>query len=125
MSSIRMSEGMDGDTGFENTGALFGFAEGALDTGATHGGGRRRTLGVIAPGGGKEPGGMPMGFPVDAEQREGIFRQGDIPVFGTLPTMDMDLEARASAGRDLEAEGVMEPEAQAIDGREVDLVVHG
>src|SRR6516165_9761003 len=53
MSSVRMSEGVDGDTGFGDTGALFGFAEGALDTGATHGGGRRRTLGVIPPGGGK------------------------------------------------------------------------
>ena len=67
-----MSEGMDGDTGFGDTGALFGCAAGALDTGATHGGGRRRTLGVIAPGGGKEPGGVPMGFPGGAEQSQRI-----------------------------------------------------
>src|SRR5262249_33757625 len=50
---------------------------------------------------------------------------GDVPVFGTLPTMDMDLEALAIDVRDLEEEGFMEPEAQAIDGGEVDLVVQG
>jgi len=72
MSSVRMSEGVDGAPGFGDTGALFGFAESALDTGATHGGGRRRTLGVIPPGGGKEPGGVPMGFPVGAEQSQRI-----------------------------------------------------
>ena len=118
-----MSEGMDGDTGFGDTGALFGFAEGALDTGATHGGGRRRTLGVIPPGGGKEPGGVTMGFPVGAEQYEGLGGQGDVPVFGALATMDMDLEALTIDVRDLEEEGFMEPEAQARDSGEVDLVV--
>jgi hypothetical protein len=39
--------------------------------------------------------------------------------------MDMDLEALAIDVRDLEAEGFMEPEAQAIDRGEVDLVVQG
>ena len=125
MGGIRMPEGMDGDTHFSDTGALFGFAEGALDTGATHRGSRRRTLGVIPPGGGKEPGGVTMGFPVGAEQREGIGGQGDVPVFGALATMDMDLEALTIDVRDLQGEGLMEPEAQAIDGGEVDLVVEG
>jgi hypothetical protein len=37
--------------------------------------------------------------------------------------MDMDLEALAVDVRDLEGEGFMEPEAQAIDRGEVDLVV--
>jgi hypothetical protein len=37
MSSVRMSEGVDGDTGFGDTGALCGCADGALDTGATLG----------------------------------------------------------------------------------------
>ena len=74
MSSGGMAEGVDGDTGFGDPGALFGFAEGALDTGATHGGGRRRTLGGIPPGGGKEPGGVPMGFPGGAEQSQRIGR---------------------------------------------------
>jgi hypothetical protein len=37
----------------------------------------------------------------------------------------MDLEALASDVRDLEGEGCMEPEAQAVDGGEGDLVVQG
>ena len=116
---------MDGDAHFGDLGPVFGCAEGALDTGATHGGGRRRTLVVIPPGGGKEPGLVTMGFPGGAEQREGIGGQGDVPVFGALATMDMDLEALAIDVGDLEGEGFMEPEAQAIDGGEVDLVVQG
>jgi hypothetical protein len=66
-----------------------------------------------------------MGFPVGAEQRERIFRQGDVAVFGALAAVDMDLEALAIDVRDLQREGFMEPEAQAVDGGEVDLVVHG
>jgi hypothetical protein len=37
--------------------------------------------------------------------------------------MDMDLEALAIDVRDLEGEGFMEAEAQAVDGGEGDLVV--
>ena len=80
---------------------------------------------MIAPGGGKEPGGVTMGFPVGAEQREGLGGQRDVPVLGALPTMDMDLEALPVNIRDLEGEGFMEPEAQAIDRGEVDLIVEG
>src|SRR5262245_50392908 len=39
--------------------------------------------------------------------------------------MDMDLEARTIDVRDLEEEGFMEPEAQALDGGAGDLVVQG
>jgi hypothetical protein len=80
---------------------------------------------VIAPGGGKEPGWVTMGFPGGAEQREGIGRQGDVPVFGALATMDMDLEALSVNSGDLKEEGFMEPQAQTIDRGEVDLVVEG
>ncbi len=57
---------MDGHTYFGNAGTVFGGAEGALDTGATHGRGRGRTVFVIPPSGGKEPGVVTMGFPVSA-----------------------------------------------------------
>jgi len=77
----------------------------------------------MAPGGGKEPGLVTMGFPGGAEQREGSGGQRDVPVFGALATMDMDLEALAIEVRDLEGEGVREPEAQARDRGEGDLVV--
>jgi hypothetical protein len=69
-------------------------------------------LEVIAPGGRKEPGGVTMGFPVRAEQWEGILRQGDVPVFGPLAAVDMDLEALAIDVGDLQEEGFMEPEAK-------------
>jgi hypothetical protein len=62
-----MAQSMDGDAHVGDTGSLFGFAEGTLDTGATHGGGRCGTLAMIAPGSGKEPGFVTMGFPVAAE----------------------------------------------------------
>jgi hypothetical protein len=125
LSGIRMSEGMDGDAQLGDPSPLFCGTEGALDTGATQRGSRRRTLGMISPGGGKEPGGVTMGFPRGAEQREGLGRQGDVPVFSALATMDMDLEAWAINVRDLQGEGFMEPEAQAIDGSKVRLVVEG
>jgi hypothetical protein len=123
MRGVGMAEGMDSHTHFGDPGPVFGFAEGPLDTGATHGESRRGTLGVITPGGRKEPGGVPMGFPVGAEQREGLGGQGDVAVFGTLATMDMDLEALTINVRDLKVQGFMESEAQAIDGGKVDLVV--
>ena len=53
MGGIRMSEGRDGDTCFGDAGSLFGDAEGALDTGPTHGGGCGRTVLVIRPVAGK------------------------------------------------------------------------
>jgi hypothetical protein len=68
---------------------------------------------------------MPVSFPGGAEQREGLGGQGDGAIFGALAAMDMDLEALAVNGSDLEEEGVMEPQAQAIDGGQVALVVEG
>ena len=53
MRGIGMPQGMDGHADFGDPGPVFGGAEGALDTGATHGRGRRRTLFVITPRGGK------------------------------------------------------------------------
>ena len=116
---------MDSDTHFGDPGPVFGFAAGPLDTGATHGGSRGGTVGVLAPGSGKEPGGVPVSFPVAAEQREGLGGQGDVAICGARAPMDMDLEARAINVRDLEEEGFMEPEAQAINGGEGGLIVEG
>jgi hypothetical protein len=125
MGGVGMPEGMDGYTGFGNAGTVFGFAEGPLDTAPTHWGGRGWTLELIAPGSRKEPGRVPMGFPGGAEQSQGILGQGDVPVFGALAAVDMDLEALAIEVRDLQGEGFLEPEAQAVDGGEGDLVVPG
>ena len=125
MGGVRMSAGMDGDPCFGNAGPVFGGPEGALATGATQGKGSRRALFGIAPCGGKEPGRVTGGFPVDAEQSERIFGEGDVAVFGALAAVDMDLEARAIDVRDLQGEGFMEPEAQAGAGGAGDLVVQG
>jgi len=115
---------MDGHTQFGNASAVFGDAEGALDTRATHRGGRRRTVVLIPPGGGKDPGRIPVSFPGGAEEIEGICGSRDVPVFGALASMDMDLEALAIDIGDLQGEGFVEPEAQARDGGAGDLVVH-
>lgn len=64
MRSVGMPQGMDSDAHFGDPSTVFGFTEGALGTGATHGIGSRRALFLIAPRGGKEPGLVPVGFPV-------------------------------------------------------------
>jgi hypothetical protein len=122
---IRMPQGRDGHAHFGDLGPVCGFAAGARDAGAPHRRGRRRTVGVIAPDGRKEPGRVTVSFPVSAEPREGRCGQGDVPVFGTLAPMDMNLEALAIDVRDLQGKGFMEPEAQAVDGGAGDLVVQG
>jgi hypothetical protein len=66
-----------------------------------------------------------MGLPGGAEQSEGSRGQGDVPVFGAFAAVDLDLEARAIDVGDLEKERFMKPEAQAVDGGAVDLVVQG
>ena len=80
---------------------------------------------MIPPGSGKEPRRMTMGFPGGAEQRAGLGGPGAVAVFGALAAVDMDLEARTIHVGDLQAEGCMEPEAQARDGGAGDLVVPG
>jgi hypothetical protein len=115
MGGVGMPEGREGHPGFGEAGPVCGCAQGALATGATHGGSRRRTVGVSAPGGGQEPGGVPMGWPGGAEQRQRCFGEGDGPVFGALPTMAMALKTRAIDVGALEEEGCMEPEAHARD----------
>jgi len=120
-----MSEGREGHAYCGDPGSACGDAEGALDTGATPRGSRGRTWGMIPPGGGKEPGGVPRGLPGGTEQREGLGGQGDVPVCGALATMAMDLEALAIHGGDLQEEGVLEPEAQARDSGEGDLMMEG
>jgi hypothetical protein len=120
-----MAQRMAGAAHVRARGPVFGCAEGALDTGATHRGSRRRPWGVLPPGGGKEPGAVPRGFPGGAEPCQRLFGEGNVPVFGARAAVDMDLETRAIDVGELEAKGRVASEAQAIDGREVDLGVQG
>jgi hypothetical protein len=66
-----------------------------------------------------------MGFPAGAEQGQCLFGEGHVAVFGALPPVDMDLETRAIDVGDLQEEGFVESESEAIDSREVDVVVQG
>jgi hypothetical protein len=66
-----------------------------------------------------------MGFPGGAEQRQRLDGQGDLAVFGALPTVDLDLEALSIDVGDLQEEGFVKPESQARDRGEGDLVLQG
>ena len=54
---------MDGDAHVGDPGPVFGDTAGALDTRPPPWVGGPRALLLIAPGGGKEPGRVPVGFP--------------------------------------------------------------
>jgi len=125
MGGVGMPQGREGHAGCGHAGTVCGCAEGPLDTAPTHGRSRQRTLGVISPGGGKEPSLMTMGFPGGTQQREGLGGQGDVPVCGARATMDMDLKTLAIDVRDLQEEGFMQPESHAGDGGEGDLSIEG
>ena len=125
MGGVRMPQGLDGPPHFGNTRTVFRGTEGALHTGATQRGSRCRTLFLIPSSGGKEPGFIPMGFPVGAQQSQRISGQRDVSVFGALAAMDMDLEALPVNVGTLQEEGFMEPKASTIDRGEVDLIVEG
>jgi hypothetical protein len=80
---------------------------------------------VLAPRGGQAPGRVRVGVPGGAQQRAGLCRPGDRPVFGALAPGARDLEALAIEGRDLQTEGCVESESQARDGGAGDGVVPG
>jgi hypothetical protein len=56
-------------------------------------------------------------------QRQGILRQRDVPVLGALAAMPMALATLTVNVGTLQGEGFMKPEAQAIDGGKVNLMV--
>jgi hypothetical protein len=64
-------------------------------------------------------------LPGGAEPPKGLCGPGDVPVFGARAPRDGDLEARTIDVRDRQGESRMEPEAQALAGGKVDLVVPG
>src|SRR5207244_383210 len=96
-----------------------------LDPGATHGEGRRRTVGVIPPGGRKAPGGVTMGGPGGTQQSQRICGQRAVAVLSALATVARDLEALAIKVGNLQEEGGMEPEAPARDGGAGDRILQG
>ena len=123
MGGIGMPEGMGADVSFADTGALFGFAKSALDAAAGHGGGGAGQVFVIASGGGKEPGGVAVGFPGGSQQVEGVIGQGDVAVLGALPPVHVDHVARAIDIAHLQGERFVEAQSTAVEGGEVDAIV--
>jgi hypothetical protein len=79
----------------------------------------------MTAGGGKEPGVVARGFPVGAQQSEGICRQRDVAGLGTLSPVAMKLEALAIEIGNLEVESFMQPESQTVDSGQVDLMGEG
>ena len=97
MGGIGMAQRMDANVAFEDASPLGRFAERALDAAAAHGRGRGGHGFVIASRGGKEPGEVAMGFPVEAQELQGVMRQGDRAILGALTAVDVDQVARAIA----------------------------
>ena len=120
---VRRSERMESQAGCGDPGALCGLPEGALDPIAAHGKRGGRTVRVIASGGGKEPGCVPVCPPGGPHQHQGLCGEGDSAILGTLASMDMDKQTlRVNVGN-VQGESFMEPESEALDRGKGDLVV--
>jgi len=125
MSGIGMTQGMNGDSFFVNSGSNLGAAEGALDT--TFGHGRRSLLGSITASaqGGEEKAGVTVGGPIAAEQLEGGLGERDVAILGTLSTVDMDHHAGGIDIGDFEVETFVKSEATGIDSGEIGVILEG
>jgi hypothetical protein len=92
---IGMAERMDANVSVADARPLGRFAERALDATAAHGSGRGGQVLGIASRGGTAPGGIAMGFPVDAQELPGGMRHRDRAILGALTPGDVDHGARA------------------------------
>ena len=80
---------------------------------------------VILAGGGKQQAGMAMGFPVLAEQEQGLHGQGQDTVACALAAMDVQHPALAVNITDFQMQGLVQAQTATVDGGEIDLVVKG
>ena len=80
---------------------------------------------MIASCGGKEPGEVAMGFPVEAQELQGVMRQGDRAILGALTAVDVDQVARAIAIAHLQGQRFVQAQPTAVDGGAVDTIVQG
>ena len=120
---IAMAERMDPDVSFDDASPLGRFAESALDAAAAHGRGRGSHMFVIASARGKEPGGVAMGFPVEAQECQGRMRERDIAVLGALAAVDVDHVARAIDIAHLQGQRFVQAQPTAVDGGAGDTMV--
>src|SRR5580765_396378 len=116
---------MEADAAFADASWQTCFEKRALDTGPAHGSGGGGGLLVILASGGKQQTGMAVGFPVLAEQEQGLHGQGQDAVAGALAAMDMQHPTRAIDIADFQIQPLMEAQPATVDGSEIDLVVKG
>jgi hypothetical protein len=88
----------------------------ALDAAAAPGSGRGGQGLVVASRGGQEPGGVTRGFPGAAHELQGVMRQGDSAVLGTLAAGDVERVAWALASTHLQGQRCVPAQPAAGDG---------
>jgi hypothetical protein len=110
---------------FDEASRLGRFAESALDAAAAQGRGRSGHGLVIAARGGQEPGGVALGLPIDALERQGVMRQGAIASLGTLTAVNGDHVARALDISHRQGKRFVQAPPTALDGGAVDPMVQG
>jgi len=125
MSGIGMTQGMNGDSLFSDSGSNLGPAEGALDTAFGHGRGSLLCSITVSAKGGEEEARVAVGHPIAAEQIEGRWGKRDVAILGALSTVDMDHHAGAVDIGDFEVETFMESQAAGIDGGKIGVILEG
>lgn len=125
MGGLAMAKRMDSDVAFDDASPLGRFAESARDAAAAQGRGRGGHVFVLASRGGKEPGGVTMGFPVETQELQGVMRPGDIAVLGAFTAVDVDRVAWAIDITHLQGQRFVQAQPTAVDGGAVDTIVQG
>jgi hypothetical protein len=125
MGGIGMTQGMNRDSLFVNSGSNLGATEGALNTAFGHGQrGVFRSTAASAKSREQEAG-VAVSGPIAAEQQEGRLGERDVAILGALSTMDMDHHAGGIDIGDFEVEAFVEPQAAGIDGGQIGVILEG
>lgn len=100
-------------------------AEGPLQRGAAHrfGSGARPQTAVTF--GGKEPGRMPVRFPLFAQEQQCAFGQGDVTVLIAFAGADVQQHALRIDVGNLEAQPFTQAEAAGVDRDQADAMIQG
>lgn len=122
MSGVGVPQGVDVGDLFDA--AFFeSLAEGQLECGAGHrfGGGTSAPTAVALCG--KEQGGMTMRLPLLAQQEQGAFGQGNIPILIALAGADVKEHALGIDVADLEPETFTQAQAAGVNGGQTNAVI--
>jgi hypothetical protein len=125
MGGIGVTQGMDGDGLFVDSGSNFGPAEGALDTAFGHGRGSLLCSITASAKSREEEAGVTVGGPIASEQMEGGKGERDVAILGPLATVDMDHHTGGIDIGDFEMESFVESQAAGIDGGKIGIILEG